>query len=141
MSIHVNAKVKEVSTAADGLQQVQLASGSTHLFKRVIVTAPAPVASQMCPELTEAERHSLNQTPYLGIICGSALLKRPLSPYYVTNILDPSIPFTGLIEMSALVDPAELGNRHLVTCHTICARTILTFSALTTTSRLRRSAR
>jgi protoporphyrinogen oxidase len=51
---------------------------------------------------------------YLGIICGSVLLEKPLTPYYVTNILDESIPFTGLIEMSALVDPDQIGKHGLL---------------------------
>ena len=33
---------------------------------------------------------------------------------YVTNITDPGIPFTGVIEMTALVDPASFGGRSLV---------------------------
>ena len=41
------------------------------------------------------------------------MLRKPLGGYYVTNILDPS-PFTGVIEMTALVDPAEFGGRTLV---------------------------
>ena len=34
--------------------------------------------------------------------------------YYVTNITDTWPPFTGIIEMTALVDPKELGSRSLV---------------------------
>ena len=50
---------------------------------------------------------------YAGILCASLLLKKPLAGYYVTNITDPA-PFTGVIEMTALVDPAEFGGRALV---------------------------
>jgi protoporphyrinogen oxidase len=42
------------------------------------------------------------------------LLSRPLSPYYVTNLIDPIFPFTGVIEMTALVDPAQFGGNTLV---------------------------
>jgi protoporphyrinogen oxidase len=41
---------------------------------------------------------------YNGVICASVLLRRPLGGYYLTYITDPSIPFTAVIEMSALVD-------------------------------------
>jgi protoporphyrinogen oxidase len=47
------------------------------------------------------------------VACASVLLRRPLAGCYVTNLLDPA-PFTGVIEMSALVDPREFGGRHLV---------------------------
>jgi len=48
------------------------------------------------------------------VICPSLLLARPLADYYVTNITDPGIPFTGVIEMTALVDPATFGGHSLV---------------------------
>jgi protoporphyrinogen oxidase len=47
-------------------------------------------------------------------VCASILLDRPLAGYYVTNILDDGAPFTGVIEMSSLVDPKYLGGHHLV---------------------------
>ena len=42
------------------------------------------------------------------------VLKRRLAHYYVTNITDDWVPFTAVIEMTALVDPEELGGNHLV---------------------------
>lgn len=84
------------------------------IFDHVIVTLAGPLAARICTGLTEQERKSLTDIRYLGIICGSALLKSKLSPYYVTNILDESIPFTGLIEMSALVDAGQLKNHGLL---------------------------
>jgi protoporphyrinogen oxidase len=42
------------------------------------------------------------------------LLRRPLAGYYVTNIVDDGIPFTGVIEMTALVDPDTFGGHSLV---------------------------
>jgi hypothetical protein len=42
---------------------------------------------------------------YLGVACLVLALERPLTPYYVLNIGDPSIELTGLIEMTNLVDP------------------------------------
>jgi protoporphyrinogen oxidase len=51
---------------------------------------------------------------YLGVICVFVVLSRGLSPYYVTNLLDPELPFTGIIEASNVVDPAELDGKHLV---------------------------
>jgi len=83
-------------------------------FSRVIVTLPAPLVPSLCPDLPENEKQDLAAVRYLGIICGSVLLEKPLTPYYVTNILDESIPFTGLIEMSALVDANQIGNHGLL---------------------------
>jgi protoporphyrinogen oxidase len=50
---------------------------------------------------------------YQGVLCASLLLRRPLGGYYLTNIADPAIPFTGVIEMTALVDQRAFGGRTL----------------------------
>ena len=41
-------------------------------------------------------------------------LKTGLSPYYVINLLDGSLPFTGIIETTNVLPPADFGGRHLV---------------------------
>src|SRR5205823_8333679 len=70
-------------------------------------------SAQLCSQLTNDETDRLRSIEYAGILCASLLLKKPLAGYYVTNITD-SAPFTGVIEMTALVDPAEFGGRALV---------------------------
>jgi protoporphyrinogen oxidase len=87
--------------------------GSKLIADRVVATVPAAVAASMCPELNDAERARLLGIEYQGIICASLLLKKPLAPYYVTNITDET-PFTAVIEMTTLVDPAELAGNSLV---------------------------
>jgi protoporphyrinogen oxidase len=79
-----------------------------------VVTFAAPLAARACPELTSEEQRRLRGIRYQGIVCASVLLDRPLAGYYVTNILDEEIPFTGVIEMSSLVSPEHLGGHHLV---------------------------
>jgi protoporphyrinogen oxidase len=41
------------------------------------------------------------------------VLRAPLSPYYLTYLLD-DLPFTAIVEMTAFVDPAEVGGHTLV---------------------------
>lgn len=82
-------------------------------FDKVIITAPSNVAAEILPQLTETERVNLTSIKYQGIICASVLMKKPLSKYYVTNIIDES-PFTGIIEMTALVDKRSFGGNALV---------------------------
>ena len=109
---HCGVKVQSV-THSDGQLKICTAEGEL-AFDRVVVTVPAPLAVGLCPGLPEEEKQSLRQVEYLGIICGSVLLKNRLTPYYVTNILDDTIPFTGLIEMSALVDPDQIREHGLL---------------------------
>ena len=93
---------------------VTLADGTVRRFDRVVVTIPCPRVAALCPQLTDAERERLGRVVYQGIVCASLLLKRPLAGYYVTNITDAWVPFTAVIEMTALVDRARFGGNSLV---------------------------
>lgn len=88
-------------------------SKSGDRFDSVILTCPSNVAAKICPQLSGGEKAKLNRIKYQGIVCASVLLKKSLSNFYVTNITDDA-PFTGIIEMSALVDKSEFGGSALV---------------------------
>ncbi|MBV8199927.1 MAG: FAD-dependent oxidoreductase [Acidobacteria bacterium] len=93
---------------------VDLAGGERLRFDQVVVTLAAPLAARVCEGLAPEERERLNGVRYLGIVCASLLLRRPLAGFYVTNLLDAGLPFTGVVEMSALVDSGDLGGHSLV---------------------------
>jgi protoporphyrinogen oxidase len=108
----LGAPASRVERSGNGVT-VTTPAGSDE-FDHVVVTAAAPVAARLCVGLSEDEMRRLTGVRYLGIVCASVLLRRPLAGYYVTNLLDPGLPFTGVIEMSALVQPAQFGGRGLV---------------------------
>ena len=83
-------------------------------FDRVVVTAPGSVAARMCPDLQPAEAARLADIPYQGVVCTSVVLKRELRNRYLTYVADETIPFTGVIEMTAVVDPEDVGGHRLV---------------------------
>lgn len=91
-----------------------LAQEQEALFDAVVVTLAAPLAPRVCPSLTPQERALCVGVQYQGIVCASLLLDEPITPFYITNITDPIIPFTAVIEMTALVDRATFGGRSLV---------------------------
>ncbi len=113
VSVRTGARAEEVRRV-DGRTRVRLGTGEALEFDNAVLTVPCPAVARLCPELTQEERDRLEAVVYQGIICGSFLLSRPLGGYYVTNIVDDGFPFTGVIEMTALVDPAALGGRTLV---------------------------
>lgn len=113
VEVRTGARVEAVEPTADG-PRVSLSDGESCTFDRVVCTAAAPLASRLIPALSDAEHERLNGIRYQGIVCASVLLKKPLARFYVTNITDGWVPFTAVIEMSALVDPAEFGGNHLV---------------------------
>lgn len=93
---------------------VRFASGAERRFDHVVLTVPCGRVARMVPQLTGAEQARLQGVVYQGIACASLLLKKPLAGYYVTNITDGWVPFTGVIEMTALVDPQRFGGNTLV---------------------------
>jgi protoporphyrinogen oxidase len=113
VDLRVNSSVAGAGIK-DGKPSVSLVDGSAHQFDRLVVTAPAPVAARLLGDLTSQEVSSLESIEYQGIVCASVLLEESLSPYYVTNITDGWVPFTGIIEMSALVDRNHFNGRSLV---------------------------
>jgi protoporphyrinogen oxidase len=111
--IRLNSPVQRVESAEDQ-RLVVTTAGRSQVFDQVISTLPAPLMSRVCPQLSADERRRFDGIRTHGIVCASLLLKRSLSPFYVTNITDPGYPFTGVIEMTALVDKSELNGQALV---------------------------
>jgi len=85
----------------------------SNIFDKVILTCPSNVAAKIVKQLTEPEQKDLANIQYQGIVCASVLMKCSLSNFYVTNITDDA-PFTGVIEMSALVDKKEFDRNALI---------------------------
>jgi len=112
--IMLGRAVTQVGPRPGGGLGMAFADGSRSVFDRVVVTAAAPLAARVCPDLSPQERTRLKGIRYLGIVCASVLLRRPLADYYITNVTDAWVPFTAVIEMSALVDRQFFGGMALV---------------------------
>jgi protoporphyrinogen oxidase len=87
---------------------------------QVFFTAPTRLARRVAaaefhPHIEAVERENPTSGTYLGVACLVLALERPLTPYYVLNIGEPSVELTGLIEMTNLIDPnSETGGRSLI---------------------------
>ena len=113
VKIELDRPVKAVRR--DGARLVvEGADGTADHYDGVVVTMAAPLVADVCVDLQPQEKARLRAVPYMGIVCASLLLKRPLADYYLTYITDPATPFTAVVEMTAFVDPAEVGGHHLV---------------------------
>lgn len=111
--IRCGSSVESIRRTSDGQLQVTYGIGQQEFFDRVITTMPSPLAASLCSQLSDGEKAQHRSVEYQGIVCVSVLLEEPLTEYYVTNITDPA-PFTGVIDMSALVDRKEFGGKALV---------------------------
>ena len=82
-------------------------------FDKVIFTSPTSVLRHVAdPALFRLEERD-RQVDYLGVICMVLITRKPLTPYYIVNIADGRIPFTGIIGMSNLVNSEETAGLHI----------------------------
>ena len=112
VTVRFNARVAAVERQGDHIR-VQLTDGTCQA-DAVVLTVPCARAAELCPQLTSPEQERLRAVEYQGIICATLLLERPLADYYITNIADATIPFTAVIEMTALVPRDRFGGHALV---------------------------
>jgi protoporphyrinogen oxidase len=113
LDVGVEIKTNHVATAIKNngaTTQISFPDSITYEFDKVISTLPSGLSAAICPALTPAETKQLKQIDYLGVICVAVMMDTSLSPFYITNITDTWVPFTGVIEMSALVNKEKYFN-------------------------------
>ena len=82
-------------------------------YDKVVFTSPVNVLERVAaPELLR-ETGGRGAVEYLGVVCMVLVSRKPLTPYYVLNIADERIPFTGVIGMSNLVSVDETAGLHI----------------------------
>jgi protoporphyrinogen oxidase len=113
VAIRCGAAATSILNEADGVE-VRLADGAVLTFDKVILSVPCGRVRSLCPQLSAAEADRLSRVTYQGITCASLLLRRPVADFYITNITEGWVPFTAVIEMTALVDRARFGGNSLV---------------------------
>lgn len=113
VDILCGARVGEVLNDDAGVL-IETGRNGTLRFNKTLLTVPCPEILELCPQLTAAEAAKLKTVVYQDLLCAAFILRKPLSEYYITNIADGNIPFTGIIEMTTLVDKAYFGGHALV---------------------------
>ncbi len=114
VEIMTSSPTQKIEKQTDGRFQVDFKGHDSRHFDRVIMTTPNAILSRVCPDLSADEKAKFDSVEYLGIICASLLLKKPLSVYYVTNLTDDWVPMTAVIEMTTIVDTEEFDGNSLV---------------------------
>ncbi|QDS93189.1 hypothetical protein FF011L_19500 [Roseimaritima multifibrata] len=114
VEMQADSPVQDVHRQPDGKISVTFKDGRQESYDNVLFTIPSPLIAKVCPQLDPHQKKQHENIQYMGVVCTSLLLKKPISPYYVTNITD-DVPMTAVIEMSTIVDPEkELGGHSLV---------------------------
>lgn len=86
-----NGKVTGVE-AADGF----------HVADHVISTVPAPLVSDMIPDLPADWKAKYDAIANIGVCCLLFRLKKPVTSHFWVNITEPDIEIPGIIELSNL---------------------------------------
>lgn len=105
--------IKKVSNKT-GDVELETTKGRSLKFDKVILTIPCAIMPKLCPQLSTSEKQLFNEVTYQGVLCASLILQKPLAGYYITYITDERVPFTGIIEMTALVDKENFGRNSLI---------------------------
>ena len=109
--VRLGVEVEAVRPRAGGGIEVT-AGGRTETFDKVIFTGPVNVLRAVAdPALVQVPTQG--DVEYLGVVCMALVTRKPFCPYYILNIADERIPFTGVIGMSSLVDAGETAGLYL----------------------------
>ena len=111
-SVHTEAKVIGIKPAAGHGIELQLQDGMAN-FDKVVFTAPTSILSRLVPDSLASVEERGSAVEYLGVVCVVLVTRQPMMPYYVLNIADARIPFTGVIGMTNVVPNTETAGLHL----------------------------
>lgn len=112
-TVKTGASVEKIAPVSGGTSLEVTVNGQTQVFDKVVFTSPANVLEQVVDPSLFQMKGKPGEIEYLGVLCMILVTKREISPYYVLNLADQRIPFTGVIGMSTLVDTRETGGYHL----------------------------
>jgi protoporphyrinogen oxidase len=105
--------VRRVVVRDGKARAVETAKGS-YSCRSVLFTGPLPCFLEAVNGLGEDVERRIRAIDYQAILNVVLIMKRSLSDYFWINVLSREIPFPGIIELTQLRDPSELGGRHLV---------------------------
>lgn len=111
-SILTGVTVRGIRAAADGGIAVTTSAGEKR-FDRVVCTSPVPVLKRIVDPALLDIRGGRGDVEYLGVVCVVLVSSEPLVPYYVVNIADSRVPFTGVIGMTNVVSTANTAGLHV----------------------------
>ena len=88
-------------------------NGTRERFDKVIFTAPLNILEKVSSTDLVNISDNKQAVEYLGVLCMALITTEPLTPYYVLNLADNEVPFTGVIGMSSLVDIEQTDGKYL----------------------------
>lgn len=112
-AVYLDRRVDEIIVENGSVRGVRIGD-ETIPYKSVVAALPTPTVRDLLPTAPPEYVAALGSIEYLGIVCPLVVLDRPLTGFWTLNITDEDIPFTGIIETTAYIDPQYVGGNHLV---------------------------
>lgn len=68
----------------------------------VISTVPTPFVSSLVPDLPIESKAAYDAIVNIGVVCVLLKLRKPVTPHFWVNVVEPGMPIPGIIEFSNL---------------------------------------
>jgi len=111
--LRLGCTVNRIEGATKGSGVDIIADGQREYFDKVIFTGPVNVLEKVADKDIIAVDDSGFEVEYLGVLCMALVTRKPLTDFYILNIADDRIPFTGVVGMSNILDSEETADMHL----------------------------
>jgi protoporphyrinogen oxidase len=111
--LRLGSTVSRIEGATQGSGIDVVADGNLEHFDKVIFTGPVNVLEKVADEKLITVEESGHEVEYLGVMCMALVTRKPLTGFYILNVADERIPFTGVVGMSNILDPGETAGTHL----------------------------
>ncbi|MCC6395416.1 MAG: FAD-dependent oxidoreductase [Bacteroidetes bacterium] len=113
--VHTSSVVSAITGGTDARARWTVhADGKALETRGVVLCTPAPVAADLVGPILPDVAALLRPIEYLGVVCEVLLLNRALTPYYVLNLTDRRLPFTGIIDVSNLAGRDEFRDHTVI---------------------------
>jgi len=111
--LRLGTSVGRIAPANGGAGIDVVLESSVEHFDKVIFTGPVNVLQKVADDSLVAVEQSGRDVEYLGVLCMALVTSKPLTEFYILNIADSRIPFTGVVGMSNILGDDETAGMHL----------------------------
>jgi protoporphyrinogen oxidase len=114
--VTIRTECPVLSVAGDRERKVVLKTNDgEQRFDAAVLAVPMPTLPEgLHVRSADGQKVRFPRFEYLGVIVLAAVVRAPLSPFYVINILDAGLPFTGIIEATNALPRGIYGGRALI---------------------------
>jgi len=109
VTLHTGEPVTRILDSEGRVSGLSTAKQEAFACDQVISTVPLEVLAGLLPPGQERYAEQLRAIKYIGVVCLSFKLKKPVSPYFWLNVHDARVPFNGIIEYTNLNPLPETG--------------------------------